>query len=266
MIDYQNFKKMLLGKTPETLIILGSGLGMIADSIKNPLVIEYANIEDFPQSSVSGHQGRMIIGNIGKHEVLCLQGRFHLYEGHTPQTIAHIISLFKKIGIKRAIITNAAGSLNTDIKPGELMLIRDHINFSGQNPLIGHNDDNAGPRFPDMSMAYSAKMREQISQIANKHNIKLNSGVYLMVLGPNFETPAEIRAFRVLGADAVGMSTVPEVISCVHAGIEVVAISAISNFGSGMQIEANSHQETLEKAGMAASDLGALICNYLEEF
>lgn len=266
MIDIKQFKTLLAGRKPQTAVILGSGLGSVADTVENPLVIDYAAIEGFPRTTVAGHSGKMIIGNLGQSEVLCLQGRFHLYEGHHPQVIAEVVNALKTIGIKRLIVTNAAGSLNPDFTPGSLMLISDHINFSGQNPLVGANDDNIGPRFPDMSNAYDRDMRRQAKELADKLGIKLPEGVYLMVLGPNFETAAEIRAFRTLGADAVGMSTVPEVIAAVHAGIKVLAVSAITNFGTGLQSTPLSHEETIAGAARAGSALSALITAYIKEF
>lgn len=265
MINTEQLRRRLGSRTPQTALILGSGLGNVAGDIKNPLIIPYAEIEGFPQSTVAGHCGQMVIGRLGGREVLCLQGRFHLYEGHAPSVIAEVIRALKAVGIKELVITNAAGSLNPAFAPGEIMMINDHINFSGRNPLVGPNDDTAGPRFVDLSNAYDAGLREKARKTAAREKIKLNEGIYLMVLGPNFETAAEIRAFRTLGADAVGMSTVPEVIAAVHCGIKVVAFSAITNYGTGMQNGALSHEETLAGAAKAAGSLTALIRSYLAE-
>jgi len=266
MINVEQLKKLIGDRRPKTAIILGSGLGKIADEVENPLIIDYKNIEGFPQSTVVGHQGRMVIGKIHGREVLCMQGRVHLYEGYQPQVIAEVIQVLKTVGINKMLITSAAGSLNPNFHPGKLMLISDHINFSGRNPLLGANDDKAGPRFPDMSDAYNFEMRQQFKNLADKNNIHLNEGVYFMVLGPNFETPAEIRAFKTLGADAVGMSVVPEVLAAVHAGMKVAAISAITNFGAGIQKHALSHQETIEQANVASKDMTALITSYIKEY
>lgn len=266
MINTEQFKRLLADKRPQTAVILGSGLGAVADTIENPLTIDYAAIEGFPHTTVAGHSGKMIVGRLGQSEVLCLQGRFHLYEGHRPQVIAEVVNALKAIGVNRLIVTNAAGSLNPEFTPGSLMLIKDHINFSGQNPLVGANDESTGPRFPDMSNAYDRDMRRQAKELAAKLGINLPEGVYLMVLGPNFETAAEIRAFRTLGADAVGMSTVPEVIAAVHAGIKVLAVSAVTNFGTGLQETPLSHEETIAGAARASSALTALITNYIKEF
>lgn len=265
MIDVAQLQNRLAGRRPKTAIILGSGLGQVAEAIENPLTVPYAEINGFPQSTVSGHKGCLIVGTVAGREVLCMQGRFHLYEGHNPRVIAEVIHCLKALGVEELLVTNAAGSLNPQIAPGELMLITDHINFSGRNPLVGPNDEAEGPRFPDMSNAYDCRLQEKMSAVAQKLQIKLWRGVYLMVLGPNFETAAEIRAFRVLGADAVGMSTVPEVIAAVHAGLKVAAVSAITNFGTGMQTEKLSHEETLANAGKASGNLTKLIIEYLRE-
>ena len=266
MINTEQFKRLLADKRPQTAVILGSGLGFVADAVEDPLTIDYTAIEGFPRTTVAGHSGKMIVGRLGQSEVLCLQGRFHLYEGHRPQVIAEVVNALKAVGVNRLIVTNAAGSLNPEFTPGSLMLIKDHINFSGQNPLVGANDESTGPRFPDMSNAYDRDMRRQAKELAAKLGINLPEGVYLMVLGPNFETAAEIRAFRTLGADAVGMSTVPEVIAAVHAGIKVLAVSAVTNFGTGLQETPLSHEETIAGAARASSALTALITNYIKEF
>lgn len=266
MINTEQFKRLLADKRPQTAVILGSGLGSVADAVEDPLTIDYAAIEGFPRTTVAGHSGKMIVGRLGQSEVLCLQGRFHLYEGHRPQVIAEVVNALKAVGVNRLIVTNAAGSLNPEFTPGSLMLIKDHINFSGQNPLVGANDESTGPRFPDMSNAYDRDMRRQAKELAAKLGINLPEGVYLMVLGPNFETAAEIRAFRTLGANAVGMSTVPEVIAAVHAGIKVLAVSAVTNFGTGLQETPLSHEETIAGAARASSALTALITNYIKEF
>lgn len=266
MINIEQFKRLLADKRPQTAVILGSGLGSVADAVEDPLTIDYAAVEGFPRTTVAGHSGKMIVGRLGQSKVLCLQGRFHLYEGHRPQVIAEVVNALKAVGINRLIVTNAAGSLNPEFTPGSLMLIKDHINFSGQNPLVGANNESVGPRFPDMSNAYDRDMRRQAKELAAELGIDLPEGVYLMVLGPNFETAAEIRAFRTLGADAVGMSTVPEVIAAVHAGIKVLAVSAVTNFGTGLQETPLSHEETIAGAARASSALTALITNYIKEF
>lgn len=258
-------KKQIGSLQPDTGIILGSGLGDIANSINNPIIIPYSSIPNFPQSSVSGHKGQLIIGQLNNHTVICLQGRFHLYEGHSPQIINTIIQALKVLGIQQLIVTNAAGSLNIDFAPGSIMMISDHINFSGQNPLVGFDDEKYGPRFPSMANAYPNDLRSKMRQIASSLNIKLNEGVYIMVLGPNFETAAEIRAFQILGADAVGMSTVPEVICATRCGIKVLGLSVITNYGTGMSDSTTSHTETLTQGQKASQNLSLLIQTYLKD-
>lgn len=261
----EQIRTRLGAKRPETAIILGSGLGALADEITDSVTINYANIDGFPQSTVQGHGSRLIAGQLEGKEVLCMQGRFHLYEGHKPQVINTVIKAFQLLGIKNLIVTNAAGSLNPDFAPGSLMLIRDHINFSGTNPLIGPNDDTLGPRFPGMADAYTTEYREKTRQIAANLNIRLNEGVYLWALGPCFETAAEIKMFQILGGDAVGMSTVPEVICAVHSGMKVLGISVITNYGTGMNQSAPCHEETLREGNKAAADLTRLVKQFIKE-
>ncbi|MDR1694762.1 MAG: purine-nucleoside phosphorylase [Lactobacillaceae bacterium] len=258
-------KNKIGNKQPKTAIILGSGLGKIADELTDKTIIKYEDIEGFPQSSVSGHAGQLVIGRLEGVEILCMQGRVHLYEGHKPQSIDLIIKSFKKLGIEYLIVTNAAGSLDINMPAGSLMLIKDHINFSGQNPLVGVNDDKSGPRFPDLSNAYDHDIRNIVKNTAKKEDIKLYEGVYLMVLGPNFETAAEIKAFRILGADAVGMSTVPEVVSAVHSGMKVLGFSVITNLGTGMRDGKQSHEETLHEGKKASQNLINLLKAYIKE-
>lgn len=250
---------------PDTLIVLGSGLGALGDKIEKPVYINYKDIPGFPQSTVVGHKGRLIAGRLEGKSVLCMQGRVHLYEGHDATSIKLIVEVFHSLGVKNMIVTNAAGSLKNDMPPGSVMLIKDHINFSGRNPLIGPNDERYGPRFPVMNDAYSADYRTKVKAIAQKNNIKLYEGVYLMVLGPNFETAAEIKAFQILGADAVGMSTVPEVICAARCGIKVLGFSVITNFGTGMDEQKHDHAQTLHQADLAAADLIKLVCGFIKE-
>lgn len=258
-------KSRLDGHKPETAIILGSGLGALGDQIENPVIIPYAEIDGFPHSTVSGHKGRLVVGRLEGKDILCMQGRIHLYEGHSPQSINTFIKAFQLLGIKKLIVTNASGSLTANLPAGTIMLISDHINLSGTNPLIGPNDDTLGPRFPDMSNAYDRKLRGKAKEIAAHENIPLAEGVYLMVSGPTFDTPAEVRAYRILGADAVGMSTVPEVICAVHSGIKVLGFSVIVNLGCGLGKTALSHAETLREAEKASANLIKLVKNCVRE-
>jgi len=254
----------LNGRRPDTLLILGSGLGKLADDLKDKRAMTYADL-GFPASTVSGHDGRLSCGFIGSREVLCMQGRFHLYEGYDPALIKHIIGAFAAVGIKEMIVTNAAGSLRADMPAGSLMLINDHINLSGRQPLLGPNNDDEGPRFPAMAGIYDAALRQKFLQAAAQNGTKIYQGVYLMTLGPTFETAAEVNAFRILGADAVGMSTVPEVIAAAYHKIKVLGVSVITNLGAGLQQTDLSHEETLQNAAAATEKLTKLLQTYMEK-
>ena len=235
---------------PTVGLVLGSGLGDFADTLENPQRISYADIPDFPQPTVEGHSGAFVFGKKQGKSVVVLQGRIHYYEGLPQQEITLPIRVLAAIGVKTLVLTNAAGGVNLNYKPGTLMLISDHINFSGMNPLIGPNLDKFGPRFPDMSDLYTASLRAAIKEKASDAGIPLEEGVYLMYSGPNYETPAEIRAFRILGADAVGMSTVPEALVAGHSGLDVVGISCITNMAAGILPVKLSHTEVMETAAM----------------
>jgi xanthosine phosphorylase len=250
---------------PKVAIILGSGLGPLADQIENPIEIAYGEIPGFHVSSVHGHAGKLFLGTLNGVPVACLKGRVHLYENPDFNKLKLMIRTLKVLGCNTLMMTNAAGSLNKSVGPGELSLITDHINFQGTNPLIGANDEDFGPRFPAMNNAYDAKLRQQIKAVAQKINVKLHEGVYLATLGPTFETPAEIRAFKLLGADLVGMSTVSENIVAVHCGMKVVAVSAIVNLGAGMVDNPPSHEETLHFADIASDNLIKLFKAFLTE-
>lgn len=231
---------------PEIGLILGSGLGVIADLVENPVVIEYQDIPHFPVSTVEGHAGELLLGKVAGREVLLMKGRFHMYEGYGVDTVAFPVRVMKELGIGAVLVTNAAGGVNTSYKAGDLMLIRDHINFTFRNPLIGPNFSELGVRFPDMSEAYSKRLREAAKAVAAEQGIELQEGVYIGLLGPSYETPAEIRMMRTLGADAVGMSTVAEVIVARHAGMEVLGFSCISNMAAGILDQPLSHEEVME--------------------
>jgi xanthosine phosphorylase len=241
---------------PRLGLILGSGLGGLADGIEGAVAIGYADLPGFPRPSVDGHGGRLVLGTIDGLEVACLQGRVHLYEGKPASASLILVRTLRDLGCASLIVTNAAGSLRADIGPGSLVLIEDHINLLGQNPLTGAN---VAQRFVDMSEAYSRKLRERVHEVAARKNIALANGVYLATPGPSFETPAEIRAFRALGADLVGMSTVPEVIAARHAGMEVIGLSIVTNLAAGMGATALSHEETLSAAGAAGATLERLL-------
>lgn len=260
----EQIKSHLNGFSPEIAIILGSGLGSLAELITETTTIKYSAITGFPQSSVSGHEGQFVFGTLFGKKVLCMQGRIHLYEGFSASVIAEIIKTFKLLNIKNLIVTNAAGSLNKSMPAGSIMMLTDHINLSFTNPLIGPNDETFGPRFPDVSNAYDSHLQAIARQSASTLNIKLHEGTYIMVSGPNFETAAEIRAFSALGADAVGMSTVPEVIAATYCGIKVLGFSVITNLGTGLQSSPQSHTETLEKASLATNNLAHLLSHIIE--
>ena len=244
---------------PQVGIILGSGLAELVNEIKDARAIPYAHIPNFFDCSVSGHSGLLHFGYLEGVPVVCMQGRGHYYEGLSGEDIVTPIRTMKFLGVEKLLITNAAGSLKESLQPGNLMLISDHINFQGGNPLVGNNDTAFGPRFLGMEGAYNVDLRKQMLQTAQSLNIPLREGTYVAVLGPVFETPAEIRAFQILGGDAVGMSTVPEVIAAHHCGLKVVAISMITNMGAGMSAEILTHEGTLKGAQLGVKKLQALV-------
>jgi purine-nucleoside phosphorylase len=231
---------------PQVGLILGSGLGILGDNLENAVTIPYEDIPHFPISTVEGHAGELLIGTISGRAVVLMRGRFHMYEGYGPELTSFPVRVMKSIGVSILVVTNAAGGINTGYEPGDLMLISDHINLTGRNPLIGPNEDELGVRFPDMSEAYSRRLRALAVQTARQQGFSLREGVYIGVLGPSYETPAEIRMMRIMGADAVGMSTVAEVVAARHSGIEVLGISCISNMASGILDQPLSHQEVME--------------------
>lgn len=254
------------GFVPRLGIVLGSGLGSLADELIDAVAVPYAEIPGFPSSTVAGHAGRFVLGTLEGVPVACMQGRFHLYEGHAPAVIKLPIRTFAALGVRALLLTNAAGSLRPEVGPGSLMLITDHINAMWTNPLVGPNDEEWGERFVGLEDAYDPALRARLLRIAGELGITLHEGIYWALLGPNFETRAEIRAYRTLGADAVGMSTVPEVIVARHAGIPVAAISAITNYAVGLSVERVDHELTLRGASMAAADLTRLVRAFVHSF
>jgi xanthosine phosphorylase len=250
---------------PRLGLILGSGLGALADGLDHAVAVAYADLPGFPRPTVAGHDGRMVLGRLEGLPVACLQGRVHLYEGVPASAVNVPVRTLKALGCEILVLTNAAGSLRPEIGAGEIALIADHINLQGQNPLLGANDDAIGARFPDLSEVYDPALREQLARIAKDLGVALASGVYVAVLGPSFETPAEIRAFRALGADLVGMSTVPEAISARHAGLRVVGLSAVTNLAAGLAAGPLSHEETLGQASAAAAKLAKLLRAFCRE-
>ncbi|MCM3788340.1 purine-nucleoside phosphorylase [Domibacillus indicus] len=240
------FLKEKLNVTPEIGLILGSGLGVLADEVENAVSIPYETIPHFPVSTVEGHAGELVIGTLSGKTVAAMKGRFHYYEGYSFQEVTFPVRVMKALGIETIIVTNAAGGVNESFEPGDLMLISDHLNLMGGNPLIGKNDSRLGVRFPDMSVAYSRELRELAKKAAEQIGLNVREGVYAGNTGPVYETPAEVRMARVLGADAVGMSTVPEVIAARHSGMNVLGISCISNMAAGILDQPLAHDEVIE--------------------
>jgi purine-nucleoside phosphorylase len=251
--------------TPKIGLILGSGLGVLADEIENPVKIPYNEIPNFPVSTVEGHAGQLVIGTLKEAKVIAMQGRFHFYEGYSLDKVTAPVRVMKELGVETLIVTNAAGGINESFEAGDLMLITDHINNMGTNPLIGPNDANIGVRFPDMSESYNRKLRDMAKNIANELNIKLQEGVYVGNTGPSYETPAEVRALRTLGGDAVGMSTVPEVIIARHAGLNVLGISCISNMAAGILDQPLSHNEVIETTDKVRVNFLKLVKSIVEK-
>ena len=251
---------------PRLAIILGSGLGAVADTIAQPVTLPYAALPGFPVSTVAGHDNRLVLGRLGGLPVACLQGRSHPYEGAGFAAMAVPIRALRGAGITTLLITNAAGSLHQEIAPGRLMLIEDHINLQPGNPLTGPNDPAIGPRFPSLRDAYDPALRERMTSVARGLAIDLAAGIYIACAGPSFETPAEIRAFRMLGADAVGMSTVPETILARHAGLKVVALSLMTNYAAGMSHDKLGHEQTMAVAREAAGKVRGLLRAFLEGY
>jgi len=240
-------------------VVLGSGLGAFGDTLDDRVRIPYADIPKMPVSRVVGHAGVLSLGQVDQVEVACMQGRVHLYEGHESERVVFGVRLLARLGCKAVLITNAAGGVHPSLRPGDLMLIIDHINFTGRNPLVGPNVEALGPRFPDMTQAYDRGLGELARKAARLEGLTLHEGVYQANLGPTYETPAEIRMARAMGADAVGMSTVPEVIALRHMGVRTTAISCITNLAAGISPEPLNHKEVEEVANRTKNDFVRLI-------
>lgn len=253
------------GFAPKLGIILGSGMSSLAEQITNPVSIPYQAIPGLQTGSISGHASLLVVGNINDVPVVCMRGRLHLYEGIGYQSIRTLVQIVRRLGASSILLTCAVGSLNPDVVPGDLMMINDHINFHPGNPLVGPNDESVGPRFVSMDDAYDPTLQELMAKSAEKLGYPLASGVYISTLGPSFETPAEIRAFRMWGADAVGMSVVPEVIAARHCGLKVACLAAITNMASGMSEEKISHEGTLHYGEIGARKMSKLIPEFAKE-
>lgn len=251
------------GTPPETAIVLGSGLGGFADSVDAAVVLPYRDLPHWPASNVVGHAGKLVVGSVKGQRIAALAGRVHLYEGHDLATVVFATRVMGRLGVKRLILTNAAGGINAALAQGALMVIGDHINLLG-NPLIGPNDDRFGPRFPDMTEVYSLRLRGIAEDAARARRIKIEHGIYVALTGPSYETPAEIRYLRGIGADAVGMSTVPEAIAARHLGLEVLGISCITNMAAGIQAQPLDHNEVMETAQRVRGSFISLLEGILE--
>jgi len=249
---------------PRVGVILGSGLGNVVDAVEIETAITYGDIPGAKASTVVGHSGRMIFGRVGSVPVVIMQGRVHFYEGYEMEEVMFLSRVIGRLGIKALIVTNAAGGVNTSYKAGDLMLISDHINLMGMNPLRGPNVDELGVRFPDMTEAYPEPLRNAAKEVAKGVGITMHEGVYLALSGPTYETPAEIRAFRTLGADAVGMSTVPEAIAMGHMGIPVLGISCITNMAAGILKQKLTHQEVIDTTTRVQREFTALVLGCID--
>ena len=249
----------LIAVTPRVAIVLGSGLGSFAERVEHPVAIAYAAIPHFPHATVEGHIGRLVVGTVAGTPFAVMQGRVHAYEGYSPEEVTFPIRVLGRLGITTLVVTNAAGGVRLDLKQGQLVLLSDHINLTGRNPLAGPNDPRLGQRFFDMTYAYTKRLRLLAQAAAADHGIELAEGVYLGVPGPSFETPAEIRAFRGWGADLVGMSTVHEVIVARHMGMEVLGLSCVTNMAAGILDQPLNHQEVMETGARAQADLTTLL-------
>jgi purine-nucleoside phosphorylase len=264
LIDAESFVRGLSSDSPGVGVVLGSGLGAFGDSLGSLQKVPYSEIPHMPRSAVVGHAGNLCLGTVGTTRVACLQGRVHLYEGHDLEYVTFGVRLLARLGCRTVLLTNAAGGVNTSFAPGDLMLIVDHLNLTGKNPLIGPNDDRIGPRFPDMSKAYDPALCDAARKAAKEVGTTLKEGVYAGLLGPTYETPAEVRMLRTLGADAVGMSTVPEVIALRHRGVRAAAISCITNVAAGIGDAPLDHSEVEEVAKQTRTRFTALLGRWVE--
>jgi purine-nucleoside phosphorylase len=253
-----------VGQVPDVAIILGSGLGDFANSLGEPIVMPYTQLPHWPASRVIGHDGRLVVGSVRGRRVAALAGRCHLYEGHEVRTVTFPVRVLGLLGVKTVIVTNAAGGINTGFSQGALMVIDDHVNLMGTNPLVGGNDERFGPRFPDMTEVYSSRLRTIADRVGKANGLLLPHGVYIALLGPSYETPAEIRYLRTIGGDAVGMSTVPEAIVARHMGMDVLGISCITNMAAGVLAKPLDHAEVMETARRVRGEFTALLEGILE--
>ncbi|WP_445490829.1 purine-nucleoside phosphorylase [Niallia sp. 03133] len=265
ILEAKDFIKSKTDHQPTIGLILGSGLGGLADEITNAIQIPYCEIPHFAKSEAVGHANELVIGEIKGKTVVAMKGRFHYYEGFSLSEVTFPVRVMKALGVKNLIVTNACGAVNTSFQPGDLMLITDHINLVGTNPLIGPNNVELGTRFPDLSKVYNPELRNIALKVGKEHTINLQQGVYAWWSGPAYETPAEIRMIRTLGADAVGMSTVPETIVAVHGGMKVLGISCLTNMACGILDQPLNHEEVIEVAGRVKKKFMQLVQGILKE-
>ena len=264
--DSVRYIKEKIDFQPDIGIILGTGLGDIIDALSDKIYIPYSDIPNFPQSTVKGHEGRLVFGKIGEKQIVAMQGRFHYYEGYTMKEVTYPVFVMKKLGVAKLVITNSCGGINTDLQPGSLMIINDFINLMGSNPLIGVHDDRLGVRFPDMTEPYKKYMIDIAKQTGDKLGIDYKEGVYAGFMGPYYETAAEIRAYGGMGADAIGMSTVPETIAANFLGIDCLGIACITNMATGIQKVKHSHDRVVEIAEKASKDFSRWIIEIVSNF
>lgn len=248
---------------PEVGLILGSGLGILADEIEEAVRIDYSNIPHFPTSTVEGHAGKLIVGKLNGKSVVAMQGRFHYYEGYSMQQVTFPVRVMKELGVKTIVVTNACGGMNPDFEAGDLMIITDHLNMTGDNPLIGPNENELGPRFPDMSRAYTPELVDTAKKVAQRIGIKIQQGIYAGVTGPAYSTPAELIMLRNLGADTIGMSTVPEVIVASHMNMKVLGISCVTDMAIGEELEPLTHEQVMKVANRTKPKFIHLIKEFL---
>lgn len=265
IIQSIEYIKTITDIVPEVGIILGSGLGELAEELRQKIIIKYSDVPNLPTSTVKGHAGQFVIGELAGKKVIMMQGRFHYYEGNSMEALSLPVYIMKYLGVKDLIVTNAAGGVNTSFIPGDLMIIKDHINFAFNNPLIGRNEEEVGPRFPDMCCAYDKGLINIAKNVSNTLNIGVKEGVYLMMTGPTYETPAEIRMTRILGGDAVGMSTVPEVIAARHCNLKVLGISCITNMAAGILDKPLNHAEVVETSNKVKDKFKNFIINIVKK-
>lgn len=259
------YVRNIIKEKPDVAVILGSGLGELAQKAEDKIIIKFEDVPNMPASTVKGHAGQFVYGNLKGKKVFMMQGRIHYYEGNKMESMALPIYIMKKIGIDKLIVTNAAGGVNKEFEPGDLMIIKDHINFAFNNPLIGKNYEEIGPRFPDMSQAYDRQLIDTAKECSKNLNIKIKEGTYCMMTGPSYETPAEVRMVRIIGGDAVGMSTVPEVIAAAHCGMRVLGISCITNMACGILNKPLNHKEVIETSERVKDKFTSLISEIIKK-